>query len=108
MMLTAPPLFLPLGGPAHAAGPTPNPPKLWFWDDLGTDSTPDDVRYQDASPTPTPFEVAAPRRTNQVSGRKSALRRPKTASMPSASRPVFDFSIQADTSWRDDTDRNRA
>ena len=59
----------------------------------------DDVRYQDASPTSTPFEVAAPRGTNQVIGRKSALRRPKAAPMPSATPPVYDFSIQADTSW---------
>ena len=71
-------------------------------------ATSDDVRHQDASPTSTPFEVAAPRGTNQVSGRKSALRRPEAAPMPSATPPVYDFSIQADTSWRDDTDRNRA
>ena len=72
------------------------------------DATSDDVRYQDAPPTTTPFELAAPRGANQVCGRKSTLRRPKAAPMPSATPPVYDFSIQADTSWRDDTERNRA
>ena len=30
-----PPHNLPPGGPAHSAGPTPNPRKLCFWDILG-------------------------------------------------------------------------
>ena len=33
--VTCPPLFLPPGGPAHSAGPTPNLRKLCFWDILG-------------------------------------------------------------------------